>query len=425
MMSFLRNGLIVGLVVAVLLTGLLFFRARSRGKLNRQLELQKTELEKLSMVASKTDNYVMITGKDDQIEWINSGFTRILGYSLEEVLGKTPAQVLRGEETRENTAEKIDINREEGNLINEEILNYNKNGDLIWLSVNATPILDIKGKLLKYITIGNDVTSKKEMEHENHAKNKRIIASINYAQRIQQGILPTMAFVKRLLPDSFILNKPKDIVSGDFYWMDIIKGKTYVAAVDCTGHGVPGALMSILCSNLISQVISSQPNFSPAEILDTLNLKLKGIFKIEEGNKLMISDGMDMALCIIDHDQMKIDFAGANNSLYLVRAGEVTLIRGNRFGITARPEETIRGYTMHTIDVQRGDCLYMPTDGYQDQFGGPRDKKFSAQNIMKMLSGISNKTMEDQKVIIDKTFEDWKGSNEQIDDVCMVGFKMT
>ncbi len=248
-------------------------------------------------------------------------------------------------------------------------------------------------------------------------KNKEIMDSIGYAKRIQTAILPPNKVVKEYLQNSFILYKPKDIVAGDFYWIEHKDGKILFAAADCTGHGVPGAMVSVVCNNGLNRSVREYGLTDPGKILDkTREIVLQEFEKSEEE----VKDGMDIALCSLYGN--KLQYAGAHNPLWIIRNGEIIEIKANKqpIGKFDNPEP----YTTHKIDLMQGDSIYIFSDGYVDQFGGEKGKKFKAKAFRELLLSIQDKSMEEQKQIIDDAFETWKGPIEQIDDVCVIGVKI-
>ena len=257
-----------------------------------------------------------------------------------------------------------------------------------------------------------------ELAHyELEEKNQEILDSILYAKRIQSAILPQMKVVKEYLKESFIVYKPKDVVAGDFYWMEQKNGKVLFAAADCTGHGVPGAMVSVVCNNGLNRSVREHGLTIPGKILDkTREIVVKEFKKSEED----VKDGMDIALCSIKG--MKLQYAGAYNPLWIIRNGDIIETKANKqpIGQFDKPEP----YTTHSFDLEKGDAIYIFSDGYVDQFGGERGKKFKAKAFRELLLSIQDKTMEEQKITINETFETWRGELEQIDDVCVIGVKV-
>ncbi|MBL7110635.1 MAG: SpoIIE family protein phosphatase [Bacteroidales bacterium] len=271
------------------------------------------------------------------------------------------------------------------------------------------------------------VRQKDELEvqkEEIEEKNEDIMASIKYAQKIQTALLPPEESLADLELDGFVLFLPRDIVSGDFYWLGQKNGKPITVAADCTGHGVPGAFMSMLGLSILNNIVIERDEVSASEILDELrrqvitHLRQKG----EEGEQ---KDGMDLALHIIDKKNMKIEFAGANNPLILIRNDELIQIRGDRMpiGIHVLSDQPFENNEM---EIQKDDVFYIFSDGFQDQFGGPKGKKFMIKNMKDLFLEIYRKPMEEQKKILYDTLIDWMkvGKTEQVDDVVLIGVRI-
>ena len=273
---------------------------------------------------------------------------------------------------------------------------------------------------------------KKELEtttEEIHYINKQITASINYAERIQRSMLPDQKMLKGIFKESFIIYMPKDVVSGDFYWFERINraGKEYmvVAAADCTGHGVPGAIMSMMGNNLLTNIVYYQNYLDPNKILARMDQEIK--YELKQGeNPEDSKDGMEMALCVIDLDTNELDYAGGGIPLYIMRDGEL---------ITYKPDKVMLGgmvgqseddnlLNVHHIQLQKNDKLYLCSDGFQDQFGGPQDKKFMAKRLRELFKEIHEASMEEQNQVIAQRFEDWKKDTDQTDDVMVLGFRI-
>lgn len=250
-------------------------------------------------------------------------------------------------------------------------------------------------------------------------KNKEILDSISYAKRIQTAILPPNKVVKEYLQNSFILYKPKDIVAGDFYWMETVGEKVLFAAADCTGHGVPGAMVSVVCNNGLNRAVREFGLTDPGKILDkTCEIVVQEFEKSEDD----VRDGMDIAFCCLEGN--KLYFAGAHNPLWIIRKGasEIEVIKADKQPIGKFYESN--PYTTHTVELQKGDTFYVFSDGFADQFGGEKGKKIKTTGFKQLLLSIQHMNMEEQKKHIDQTFENWKGSLEQIDDVCVIGVKV-
>ena len=250
-------------------------------------------------------------------------------------------------------------------------------------------------------------------------KNKDITDSITYARRIQRAIFPPEAAVKKLLPESFVLYRPKDIVAGDFYWAESAGGKIFFAVADCTGHGIPGALLSMLCGNALSKAVKELDIHEPAKILDKAAQLLEEQFARSEED---VNDGMDIALCRFDPGKKMLQFAGANNTLCFIRNGEAHELPADKQPVGRH--EGRRPFTNQTLELREGDCVYLFSDGFADQFGGPKGKKFKHSRFRQTLLDIHALPMEKQKRQLEEIFEAWKGELEQVDDVCVAGLRV-
>ncbi|MCX6302518.1 MAG: SpoIIE family protein phosphatase [Bacteroidia bacterium] len=262
-----------------------------------------------------------------------------------------------------------------------------------------------------------------KQKEEIEEQKKHITDSIYYARRIQNAILPSFSMIDAQLKNYFIYYLPKDIVSGDFYWVHETDGLFMVAAVDCTGHGVPGAFMSIVGFNQLNSAVTVKKARSASKILDELN---KGVITTlnENTGDTSIKDGMDMALCVFDLEKKKAEFAGANNPLVLIRDNKIVRYKGDRFPIGAYEGSDTLSFANNEIDLMDGDCLYLFSDGYADQFGGLDGKKFMYKRFEELLLEVHSMPMNVQKETLDKRLAKWKGSNDQVDDILVIGIKI-
>jgi serine phosphatase RsbU (regulator of sigma subunit) len=262
----------------------------------------------------------------------------------------------------------------------------------------------------------------KERTMELEEKNKEILDSIHYARSIQRTLLAQAAFLKEHLPEHFVFFKPKDIVSGDFYWSTAIQetgpaqGDVYLAVCDSTGHGVPGAFMSLLNISFLNEAINEKNIFAPNEVLNHVRQRLIETISKEGGQ-----DGMDGILVRIDKNRKKVYYAAANNSPLLIRNNELSILSADKMPVGKG--EKSDPFVLHVIEVQAGDTLYLYTDGYADQFGGPKGKKFKYKQLDELILNNHKKNFEEQKQVLEKTFVDWKGNLEQIDDVLIIGIR--
>ncbi|HRX30608.1 MAG: SpoIIE family protein phosphatase [Bacteroidales bacterium] len=254
------------------------------------------------------------------------------------------------------------------------------------------------------------------------SQNKDIIKSISYARRIQTAVMPGKEKADKILGDYFILLKPRDIVSGDFYWMAKKSNKIVVIAADCTGHGVPGAFMSLLGITLLDEVVNSSGDIMPHLILNNLRAYLKRALS-QVGKEHEAKDGMDVALSVIDKENGKVFFAGAYNPLYIIRNSELLEFKADKMPVGIHVNEK-ESFTLHEIQIQKNDCLYMFSDGYVDQFGGDNSRKFMAKNFKELLVNISSKSMEEQQAILEDTIDKWMGGNDQVDDILVMGIRI-
>lgn len=254
-------------------------------------------------------------------------------------------------------------------------------------------------------------------------KNSEITSSIQYAKRIQDAIMPSMDEIRTALPESFIFYRPKAIVSGDFYWFSKQGNTSFIAAVDCTGHGVPGAFMSMIGNDHLNHIVNVERRTKPDVILNRLHREIQATLKQKHG-ETDNHDGMDIALCAINHDEKKLYFSSANRYLYLIRNGELSETKGDHFNIGGIMHEDVRNYELHEFDLQKGDAFYFFSDGVSDQFGGERSKKFGYKRLKNLLTEIHQKPMDDQKIEFEKTLIDWMGDNDQIDDFLLIGIRV-
>ncbi len=261
-----------------------------------------------------------------------------------------------------------------------------------------------------------------ELQRENlQHKNEEITASINYAKRIQDAIMPPFDSFKEVFGNSFVLYEPKDIVAGDFFWMENLGSEVFFAAADCTGHGVPGAMVSVVCSNALNKALLEEGIKETNKLLDRAReLVIETLAKSGEE----VKDGMDISICCLNINTNEMQWSGANNPLWILRkdAEEFEIIKGNKqpVGIHPKPEP----FVAHQVQLSEGDTIYVFTDGYQDQFGGPTYSKFKAKQLKQLIIDNQNMSMEQQHHVLYKTFKDWMGSEEQIDDVCVIGVRI-
>jgi serine phosphatase RsbU (regulator of sigma subunit) len=240
---------------------------------------------------------------------------------------------------------------------------------------------------------------------------------MTYALRLQTAILPPVSVFQTALPNSFVFYKPKDIVSGDFYWMEQVVGKVLFAAADCTGHGIPGAMVSVVCNHALNRSVREYELTDPGQILDKTRELVIGEFAESD---YKVKDGMDIALCSLEGNQLK--YAGAHNPLLIIRNGEIIETKANKQPIGKFINQ--QPFTTHQFELQKDDTIYIFSDGYVDQFGGEKGKKLKVKAFRILLLSIQEKAMDKQKLSMHEFFESWKGDNEQVDDVCVIGVRV-
>ena len=266
-----------------------------------------------------------------------------------------------------------------------------------------------------------EILEQKQVIEEKH---RQVLGSIEYARRIQSSILPPPKIVQQYLEESFILYLPKDIVAGDFYWMTEVEGEILFAACDCTGHGVPGAMVSVVCSNALNKTVKELGITEPARMLDKVSELVQTEFQNSGNEEDLVRDGMDISLCRLDLKNRHLQWAGANNPLWMVRNtdGETELIevKADRQSVGSSTQP----FKNHSISLQNGDCLYLFSDGYCDQFGGPEEKKFSKRRFRELLLSMANEGMTVQREKLVKRHLEWKGNRPQVDDICVIGVRV-
>jgi serine phosphatase RsbU (regulator of sigma subunit) len=253
-------------------------------------------------------------------------------------------------------------------------------------------------------------------------KNRQITDSINYAQRIQSVILTNYNDTCNALPDHFILFKPKDIVSGDFYWTWCNKSNVFIfAAVDCTGHGVPGAFMSLIGDSLLNKLVIDQNIYDPAILLQRMDEELQIILKSKKQNT---KEGMDLGICVIHQDKQLIEFAGARNPMVAVENGELKIYEANKCSIGGDIKMRAKKFQKHQINYKAGSTYYLYSDGFQDQFGGELNRKYLSTRFRKLLFATSHYPLEKQKEFLEKELENWIGYHAQTDDILVAGIRL-
>jgi serine phosphatase RsbU (regulator of sigma subunit)/uncharacterized protein HemY len=323
---------------------------------------------------------------------------------------------------KEIELQKVEIARQDLEMKRGRIILYSVTiGFILILVFSVLLYKQYKDKQKANVLLQKQNKEIKEQRDQIYEQKQHITASIRYASRIQTAILPPYRMFYEALPEYFILFRPRDIVSGDFYWITQKGNKTVVAAADCTGHGVPGAFMSMLGIAFLNEIVNNTESVTAAEILNQLRDNVvKSLHQtgIDNDNQ----DGMDIALCVVDQDNQKIQFAGAFNPMYLIRDGELEVFKGDKMPISIYQNQK-ESFRNHEIQLKKKDTVYIFSDGYADQFGGEKRKKFMIRRFKKLLLDIHHQPMGDQKKLLDNTFEEWKGDHDQVDDVLVMGVR--
>ncbi len=407
-----------------------------------QLAKTNAELEKLSIVAEKTDNSVIIMDPEGNLEWVNAGFTQLSGYTFDEFVKYKSRNILQVSTTPDAIKAIKRCLSEKKTEIYESLM-IHREGKRIWTQTTITPVLDESNNIVKLVAIDSDIsklkaaeteilqqkeeieTQRDEIEIQRDIANrhrKKLTDSIHYAKRIQNALLPPDEYLNSILDDYFVLYMPRDIVSGDYYWVTDFEDKIIITAADCTGHGVPGAFMSVLGISFLNEIVNRNRQFQANLILNQLRKEVKTSLRQTKAN-LQSADGMDMALCIINRKEMTLQYAGAYNPLFLIRDNELTQIKADKMPIGVFLKEK-DSFTNHEINLKKDDVIYMFSDGYIDQLDSNGGHKFLRSRFKKLLTHIHKKPFKEQKNILHKSHIEWRGTAEQLDDILVIGLKI-
>ena len=278
-------------------------------------------------------------------------------------------------------------------------------------------------RTVKYLRRLKKAFDEIDMQREElQIKNKDLTDSLTYARRIQIALLPSVTMINKLVPEHFIFYRPKHIVSGDFYWLSQTGDKLYMAAADCTGHGVPGALMSMIGLEILQKIINEFKVDHSDHILEELNKELESAFNKEEDGQATIKDGIEMSMCILNTKTREMEYSGAFLPVYIVRDERLIEVKADKINVGQSIEGVV--FTRNTLTIEPGDIVYLFSDGYADQFGGAENKKFMYRRLRHLLVTISKFPMEDQRRILEETIVSWMSDTDQIDDMMVMGFKL-
>jgi PAS domain S-box-containing protein len=379
-------------------------------------------------ILEKLNSLIVVVNQTGNVEYVSPSAKRILGFEPEQLLGEGWWNL-----TRENIDERADIKslalqqlKQESLLETvpyERLLKTATGGDR-WILWNTS-----KGPLNTLVGIGHDITDRKKAELKLLEKNTELIQhnkdiqdSIQYASRIQEAILPDVQKIKNAFKDAFVLYQPKDVVSGDYYFFYQRGNKAFVAAVDCTGHGVPGALMSFIANGALKEVIIKKGVEEPSEILYALDEELfLALNKSKDG--VVSLDGMDVAIGVFDFVEQTFAYAGAFRPVLVVRDNELIEMEASRYPIGFYADIT-KVFTTHTIDIKQNDAFYFFTDGYCDQFGGEKMKKFNRKRFKELLLSAQDMEMSEQEAYLQYVIKNWRQDESQTDDILVMGIKL-
>lgn len=415
---------IIFISVSALISLIIYFNYRKKKKLT-------DELEKLSIVAQEIENTVIIANKAGKIQWVNASYSRKTGFGLEELKNKF-GKYISNETDHPEIQEIVKQSKQDKKPKKYSMCLEKKSGEKHWVQTTLTPILDEHGEIKNFVLIDADITDVKLAEakvamHRDELviKNNMITESIDYANRIQSALLPSRQKMQDIFEDHFIYFQPKDIVSGDFYWTKQLENETFFAAADCTGHGVPGALISIIGMNALNNIIKSGITQVDLILEELSDIILETLTHQDHAEQL--KDGIDISLCnfrkeITDTQIGVLEFAGAHNPLYLVRNNELSEIKGDKIHIGANRREG-KSFTKHSFPLMKGDVIYLFSDGYVDQKGGKDGKKYYYTPFRELLLKNHYLPMDQQKIILNDTMASWKEGMEQLDDILIMGMK--
>ncbi len=418
---------IFGFISLLIFIALVYRLYKQKRKDNILLEKQRKELQKLKTAIEHSDTTVVITDTQGYIEYVNPIFQKLTGYTTKEAIGLNPS-VVNSNFHSDDFFRTLWNTITSGEVWRGEIKNKRKNGELFWESAIISPVKDKFNEITNYVAIKEDITERKKTEKILRESKQRIEGlykditdSVNYAKRIQDAILPSEKILAEYFPEYFILYKPKDVVSGDFYYFKKIENYLVIAVADCTGHGVPGAFVSMLGISFLNEIIRKKEVTTASQILEELRTQVKlSLNQVDSETKT--NDGMDIALCVIDTKTNELQYAGAYNPLFIIRNSELIQIKATRSPIGCYIKEKV--YKNNQIQLQKDDMLYIFSDGYADQFGGMNYKKFNIKQLRSLLLEVHKEEINGQKIILDNTIEKWKGKNEQLDDIAMLGIKI-
>jgi PAS domain S-box-containing protein len=418
----------------------------------KELEKQQRKIRQLSMVARQIDNGVWIGDGALRTVWINHALTRQTGYTMDDLNNSKINTLFAAIQNESLTTTNITESFKSIKHIYKEIQIRRKDKTTYWASVEITPVIDDDGEIVQVMAVINDITQRKEAELErddllNHLElkveqrtnelkeaneklensNREILESIRYARLIQEAFIPPLKLDELDVKDAFILNLPKDVLSGDFHWQQYLSAIncSYFAVGDCTGHGVPGSLMTMLAIQYIEQAFQVKRNV-PAKlhkILMSLDKSIVHFLRQRKRNNL-INDGLEIMLLKVDYTNQEIHFSGAGRPIYVFSNGGFQQYESPNYAVGGFLRGFEKTFKTDIIKFQPGDRIYAFSDGFEDQFGGPKEKKYSRKRKIEFLKSIQELPFSEHKSLLKQEFYHWKGDVEQIDDVIAMGIEL-
>jgi len=401
-------------------------------------------LRELSVAVEQSPASLVITDLKGNIKYVNPKFEEVTGFAAKKVIGKNP-RLLKSGHTSPEEYEKLWKTISSGKTWTGEFHNKKRDGTLYWEKASIGPIFNEEGEIKEYLAVKEDITEIKETQHmlrdtlvhledlvdqrtseltaaksDLERTHQDFMSSLHYAQRIQQASLPTNAAFNQAFSDSFVLFRPKDIVSGDFYWLFSEGENVILSLVDCTGHGVPGALMAMAGNEHLSNVVIKERCFNPKEILEELDQSVSRLLK-KRNTSHVVMDGMDLSVVYIDKVNHVLEYSSAQGHGLLIRADETIILSPDKHSIGGFTESGFKTFTLQKYAYSKGDRLYLFSDGIYDQFGGPRVKKLLRKNFIKVILDTSKLDLQQQAAHLEQFFIEWLGDNVQIDDVSLIG----
>ncbi len=388
----------------------------------RRAEQEQRMRSQMQALSENSPDLITRLNTRNEFFYINPVIETYTGNRPDDLVNKNMLDVNLNEKITEQWLSILDQVRSNNEKISTEMdFPSEQLGNRI-MQVNAIPEYNEFQEIESVLVVSHDITSRKVIELEIQASNKKINDSINYAQRIQGAILPENSIIRKWLPESFILYKPRDVVSGDFPWFMQVGDEIFIAAVDCTGHGVPGALISLIGYFLLNDIVRSRKILNPGLILDALDEGVTQTLRQDEDDS-RTKDGMDISLCKINLKNNTLEYAGAHRPLYHLRNGVLEEIKGDRFPIGGGKYKNQTNFANTLIEIQKGDTFYFCSDGFPDQFGGTDNRKFGPKRLRDLIMEVQSQTMTEQMEAFDIEWEDWKGDYKQTDDMLLIGLR--